>query len=53
MISERDDDPLTRRIIECALDLHAELGPGFLEQARREARLIEARLRDTEANGID
>lgn len=37
MISERDDDPRTRRIIECAIDVHAELGPGLLEQAYSQA----------------
>ncbi len=29
-VSERDD-PLTRRIIACAIEVHKRLGPGLLE----------------------
>ena len=35
--TRQDDDPITRRIIECAIDVHAELGPGLLEQAYLQA----------------
>ena len=37
IINKQDDDPLTRRIIECAIDVHAVLGPGLLEQAYSQA----------------
>ena len=37
----RADDPLTRRIIACAIEVHKTLGPGLLEKLYREALLIE------------
>jgi GxxExxY protein len=27
-----EDDPVTERVIECAIDVHRELGPGLLER---------------------
>jgi GxxExxY protein len=47
MNNRQDDDPLTRRIIECAIDVHHELGPGLLEQAYSQAMcaaLMDAKL---------
>lgn len=41
------DDPLTRRIIACAIEVHKTLGPGLLEKLYREALLIEL-----ERNGV-
>jgi GxxExxY protein len=35
------DDPLTRRIIGCAIEVHRELGPGLLEATYEEALCIE------------
>ncbi len=35
------DDPLTRRIIACAIEVHKRLGPGLLEKLYKEAMLIE------------
>jgi hypothetical protein len=29
--SEGDSDPLTRKVIECAIEVHRHLGPGLLE----------------------
>lgn len=37
----KTDDPLTRRIIACAIEVHKTLGPGLLEKLYREALLIE------------
>lgn len=28
----REDDPITRKVIECAIEVHSELGPGLLER---------------------
>lgn len=41
------DDPLTRRIIACAIEVHKRLGPGLLEKLYKEAMIIEM-----EINGI-
>ncbi len=41
--SERDD-PLTRRIIACAIEVHKRLGPGLLEKLYQEAMVIEMEL---------
>jgi len=38
------DDPLTRRIIACAIEVHKKLGPGLLEKLYTEAMLIEMEL---------
>lgn len=38
------DDPLTRRIIACAIEVHKRLGPGLLEKLYKEAMLIEMEL---------
>jgi GxxExxY protein len=44
-VSERDD-PLTRRIIACAIEVHKRLGPGLLEKLYKEAMVIEMELCD-------
>jgi GxxExxY protein len=38
------DDPLTRRIIACAIEVHKRLGPGLLEKLYKEAMIIEMEL---------
>jgi len=38
------DDPLTRRIIACAIEVHKRLGPGLLEKLYQEAMVIEMAL---------
>ena len=38
------DDPLTRRIIACAIEVHKKLGLGLLEKLYKEAMLIELEL---------
>ena len=38
------DDPLTRRIIACAIEVHKWLGPGLLEKLYKEAMIIEMEL---------
>ena len=38
------DDPLTRRIIACAIEVHKKLGPGLLEKLYKEAMMIELEL---------
>lgn len=40
------DDPLTRRIIACAIEVHKQLGPGLLEKLYQEAMVIEMELSD-------
>jgi len=35
------DDPLTRRIIACAIEVHKHLGPGLLEKLYKESMVIE------------
>ena len=37
------DDPLTRRIIGCAMEVHRTLGPGLMETTYEEALCIELR----------
>lgn len=39
-----NDDPLTRRIIACAIEVHKRLGPGLLEKLYKEAMVIEMQL---------
>src|SRR5512145_1430159 len=41
--SERDD-PLTRRIIACAIEVHKRLEPGLLEKLYKESLVIEMEL---------
>ena len=36
-------DPLTERIIACAIEVHRELGPGLLESAYERAMCVELR----------
>ena len=38
------DDPLTRRIIACAIEVHKRLGPGLLEKLYKESMTIEMEL---------
>jgi GxxExxY protein len=38
------DDPLTRRIIACAIEVHKKPGPGLLEKLYKEAMVIELEL---------
>lgn len=40
----QQDDPLTRRIIACAIEVHRKLGPGLLEKLYKEAMVIEMEL---------
>jgi GxxExxY protein len=40
----QQDDPLTRRIIACAIEVHRKLGPGLLEKLYKEAMVIETEL---------
>src|ERR1041384_375239 len=45
-VSPVQDDPLTRRIIACAIEVHKKLGPGLLEKLYKEAMVIELELYD-------
>ena len=38
------DDPLTRKIIACAIEVHRRLGPGLLENLYKAAMIIEMEL---------
>lgn len=38
------DDPLTRRIIACAIEVHKKLGSGLLEKLYKEAMVVELEL---------
>lgn len=40
------DDPLTRRIIACAIEVHKQLGPGLLEKLYQEAMVIELKIQN-------
>jgi GxxExxY protein len=40
----QQDDPLTRKIISCAIEVHKRLGPGLLEKLYKEAMAIELEL---------
>jgi GxxExxY protein len=42
--SAAQDDPLTRRIIACAIEVHKRLGPGLFEKLYQEAMAIEMAL---------
>ena len=42
--TSEQDDPLTRRIIACAIEVHKRLGPGLLEKLYQEAIAIEIEL---------
>lgn len=37
----QQDDPLTRKIIACAIEVHKKLGPGLLEKLYKEAMIVE------------
>ena len=43
------DDPLTRKIIACAIEVHKRLGPGLLEKLYKEAMVIELELNGLKA----
>lgn len=43
------DDPLTRKIIACAIEVHRKLGPGLLEKLYKEAMIIEMELNGLKA----
>ena len=42
--ASEQDDPLTRRIIACAIEVHKRLGPGLLEKLYKESMVIEMEL---------
>jgi GxxExxY protein len=44
MAATAETDPLTRRIIGCAIEVYRELGPGLLESAYRECLCFELHL---------
>lgn len=39
-----DDDPVTRKIIACAIEVHKHLGPGLLESLYEQAMVVELRI---------
>jgi GxxExxY protein len=42
--ASEQDDPLTRKIIACAIEVHKRLGPGLLEKLYKESMVIEMEL---------
>jgi len=42
--ASEQDDPLTRRIIACAIEVHKRLGPGLIEKLYKESMAIEMEL---------
>ncbi len=48
-VSPVQDDPLTRKIIACAIEVHKKLGPGLLEKLYKEAMIIELELNGLKA----
>ena len=42
--ASEQNDPLTRRIIACAIEVHKRLGPGLLEKLYKESMTIEMEL---------
>ncbi len=48
-VSPVQDDPLTRKIIACAIEVHKKLGPGLLEKLYKEAMTIELELNGLKA----
>ena len=42
--ASEQNDPLTRRIIACAIEVHKRLGPGLLEKLYKESMAIEMEL---------
>jgi GxxExxY protein len=42
--NSEQDDPLTRKIIACAIEVHKRLGPGLLEKLYKESMAIEMEL---------
>lgn len=49
MTNPENDDPLTRKIIACAIEVHKRLGPGLLEKLYKEALIIELELNKLKA----
>ncbi len=49
MTKPENDDPLTRKIIACAIEVHKRLGPGLLEKLYKEALTIELELNNLKA----
>ena len=43
MLAQRDNDPLTEKIIGFAIEVHRQLGPGLLESAYEECLCCELR----------
>jgi GxxExxY protein len=46
----QQDDPLTRKIIACAIEVHKRLGPGLLEKLYKEAMIVELELNGLKVN---
>ena len=44
----QENDPLTERIIGCAIEVHRELGPGLLESIYEAALAVEAGVKEDE-----
>jgi len=44
------DDPLTHRIIACAIEVHKQLGPGLLEKLYQDAMVIEMEIQGLMVN---
>ncbi len=43
---QKDDDPLTQKIIGCAIEVHRQLGAGLLEALYEEALAVEFELQN-------
>ncbi len=46
LISQKYDDPLTQKIIGCAIEVHRQLGAGLLEALYEEALAVEFELQN-------
>lgn len=49
MTNPENDNPLTRKIIACAIEVHKRLGPSLLEKLYKEALMIELELNNLKA----
>ncbi len=47
--TEREDDPLTRKVIGCAIEVHRALGPGLLESTYEQCLIHELQLKSIAA----